>query len=234
MNWALDAALAAIILIIIIVNTCKGFRTILNLLVTVVPFGAAYYFGPEVGKRFVTDVIFDKITVWLEGFIGSILSETIEEITVGEIVRKLPETLTTLLDRIGISLEDILNSLAQNTLVSTETVAEISSKIAQPISDGLTIAAGCIIVFIAALLVMFLVKAIVELLVKLPILKQLGHFIGFIVGIVNAILWILIISLALRILLDGGFLGDSHNILVELTENSFIYKYFDNLSFLNF
>lgn len=233
MNWVLDAALAAIILVIIIINTCKGFKTVLNLLVTVVSFGAAYFFGPDVGRMFVTDMISGQLTSNIETFLNNILSETIGEVTTGELISKLPETLTGFIERLGINLESILSSFAEDALVGSDTISEVSAKIAQPISNVLATVAGCILVFVGALLVMLLVKALIELLVKLPVLKQAGYIFGFAVGVVNAFLWMIVICTALGIIVEGGFLGENHYILEELTESSYIYGFFDGFSLLN-
>lgn len=230
MNLLLDAILAAIILLIIIVNTFKGFKTVLNLLVTIVSFGAAIILGPAVGQLFTTVVIYEKVSEFVGNIVDSIVGESVGSLTVGDLVDKLPESLTSLLERAGTSIEAILGSIEKSEIISDEAIAEFVDKISTPIANGLAIAAGCVIVFVAALLLMLLFKALVMLLLKDPAFKGVGRFFGFLVGLFSAVVWTWIICLAVSLVAQYSILGEYNSVLIELTESSQIYNFFHNLS----
>ena len=230
MNLLLDAILAAIILLIIIVNTFKGFKTVLNLLVTIVSFGAAIILGPVVGQLFATDVIYDKVAEFVRNIVDSVVGESVGSLTVGDLVAQLPESLISLLEKAGTSIDAILGSVEKSEIISEEAIAGFVDKITAPIADGLAVAAGCVIVFVAALLLMLLFKALVMMLLKDPAFKGVGRFFGFIVGLFSAFVWGWIICLAIGLLAQYSLLGEYNSILVELTETSYIYNFFDNLS----
>lgn len=230
MNLLLDAILAAIILLIIIVNTFKGFKTVLNLLVTIVSFGAAIILGPVVGQLFATDVIYDKVAEFVRNIVDSVVGESVGSLTVGDLVAQLPESLISLLEKAGTSIDAILGSVEKSEIISEEAIAGFVDKITAPIADGLAIAAGCVIVFVAALLLMLLFKALVMMLLKDPAFKGVGRFFGFIVGLFSAFVWVWIICLAIGLLAQYSLLGEYNSILVELTETSYIYNFFDNMS----
>lgn len=230
MDYALDAALALFILLVIVVNTYKGFKTVLNLIVTVVSFGAAYMFGPTVGQLLATEAIYNKVADVVKKFIDNLIGESVEATTVGDLLANLPEQLRSLIEKAGIDLESVAGSYGDTAIIDENAVMEFVDKIAQPIANGLAIAFGCIIVFVAALILMLIIKGLLMLLFKDPAFKGVGRFFGFIVGLLSAFVWTWVICLVIGLFVQYSLLGEYNSALIELTESSYIFEFYSELT----
>ena len=189
MGWLMDLIMAAFVLIVIIVNTKRGCKTLLNLMVTVCAFSAAYFFGPDVGEYFTLDIITENIENVIRDVLVSVVGDTTESITVSDLFGEIPETFADLLERTGADIEKLAKSFGEMTIVSEETLGDIARRLAEPVGEWLAVALGCVTVFVAALIVLHIVKWIIQLIIKLPVLKQANYILGFFVGIISAFIW---------------------------------------------
>ena len=233
MGWLMDGIMAVFVLIVIIANTKKGCKTILSLLVTVCAFAAAYFFGPDVGELFVTDIIVEKTEGIIYEFLRSVVGETAGTITVADLFGDIPESFTELLGRVGADVDAIVESFGEMTVVSDGILDNMAERLAVPVGRWIAVALGCVLVFVAALIVLNIVKWIIELLVKLPVLKQASTFLGFIVGVVSAFAWSWAICLAVNAFIEYSLLGEYNATLAAIAENSYFFRFFRDLSLID-
>lgn len=230
MNWLIDIVLAAIIVIIILVNTKKGCLSIFNLLTPIAAFGSAYFVGPILGKDYLHGTILQKVTE----VIHKLLTETVQntvEVNPQNPLEALPDSILMLIEKAGINAEELAGLFLNPESFD---LAAMTEKLAAPVANGLSIALGCVIAFVGAWILMLIVKLILSLLVKLPVLKQTSSLIGFVFGCVNAfaVAWALCILVGM--LLEYSLLGDYNAMLASAAQDTILFRFFCNLTISDF
>ena len=233
MGWLMDVIMAIFVLLVIILNTKKGCKTILSLLVTAGAFAAACFFGPDVGEFFMTDIVKEKAAGVIHSLLVSVVGEAGETVTVADLCEQIPESFAALLERVGADAEMLAESFGEMTVISDNTLTLMADKLAVPVSRFIANALGCIAVFIAAWLVLLIVKWIIEQAIKLPGLKQASSILGFLLGVVKAFAWSWVICMAVGALIEYSLLGEYNAFLTEIAENSYTYNFFRDFSLVD-
>lgn len=233
MGWLMDGLLVAFVLLVIFVNTKKGCKTVLNLLVTVCAFAAAYFFGPDVGEFFVTDIVAEKTQGVIYEFLRSVIGETAETITVADLFARIPESFTELLERVGADMDTIVRSFGEMTVISDGTLNLMAERLTEPVSRWIAVALGCVVVFVAALILLLIAKWLIGLLIKLPVLKQANTFVGFLMGVVSAFAWTWVICLGVNAFIEYSLLGEYNATLAAIAENSYFFRFFRDFSLID-
>ncbi len=230
MNWLIDGALVAVIILIVVVNTKRGCITLFNLLTPIVSFIGSYFLGPVLGGKVVGSGILLKIKEMIQTLLEEAFYDSVE-INITNVIENLPTSLKLLVERVGVSTEELINAISSSDTVELEVLAE---KLAQPVSECLAISVGYVIAFVGVWIIMVIAKLLIELFVKLPVLKQANYLIGFVLGCVNAFAFTWIICLVTGILLDYSLLGEYNDVLASAVQNSLICRFFCNLSVADF
>ncbi|MBE6625683.1 MAG: hypothetical protein E7628_00670 [Ruminococcaceae bacterium] len=230
MGWLMDLIMVFFVLLVIIANTKKGCKTILGILVTAGAFAAAYFFGPDVGEYFMTDMVTEKAHDVIYDFLSSVVGETSETITVADLFSNLPESFADVLERVGADAEALMESFGEMTVISDGMLHEMAENLAVPVSRFIASALGCVAVFIAALIALLIAKWLIQLIIKLPVLKQASSVLGFFMGIVSAFVWSWVICIAIGAFIDYSLLGEYNAVLSEIAESSYIFKFFRDFS----
>ena len=234
MNWILDIILVAFIIFVILINTKRGCKTILNLISTIVTFASAYFLGPKVGQIFLNNTLLKHVTDIIKGLLKKLMGEGDAALNISDLFEKLPQGFLDLLDRTGANVDALRKVFGSITVATEEQLEAFATEIATPVASTLAAALGCVIVFILAYIAMIIVKIVVGGLVKLPVLKEANKILGFIVGVISAFAFTWIICLALSIIVEYGLIEEYNAMLSSLAEKSFLFRFFCNLSLMDF
>lgn len=230
MAFLLDVILALLAVLIIFIYAKRGaVKSIYGMLSLVVAGVAAFAFGPVLGNLLVKpffsgaeNAVYDALlsgTTAVEGAFD-----------LSALFANLPQNLADLISRCGVDLAKIQSEYGHINLGTEEQLRELARTIAEPVTQYVSQAIGCVAIFVIARIVMFLLRGIVKPLVKLPLLKQADGIIGGLLGVVSAFAYVWIICIAISAFVELQFLGDFGQTVVSLAETSAIFRFFCTLS----
>ncbi len=231
MAFLLDAILAILALLIVVVYAKRGaVKSIYGVLSLAVSIGAAFLLGPIVGSMLIKpffsgaenavyDVLLSVTTTAEEGLFD-----------IGALFGQLPQELSDLITRCGVDLASLQESFGSMNLATEADLQSLAHTIAEPITEYISQAFGCVGVFLVVSIVLRLLKGILCPLVKFPLIKQADGLIGALLGVVAAVVYVWVICIAISALVEYQFLGEYGDMVVSLAETSAIFRFFCTIS----
>ncbi len=230
MNWLLDIILVAFMAIIVIVYTKRGCRAVIDLVTMPLTFICTLVLGPAVGKGLFGDSMLDHVAKTIKDVIVSVLGEG-EGLTVGDIINN--ESISKLLEGTG-NKADVLRAFSSVTVADPEQLSALAESMAKKVSETLAAILGSVIVFVVVFILIKILKVVISGIVKLPVLKQANSILGFAVGAVTAFAFAWIICVAFSFVIEYGLIEKYNDVLSSLADNSYILRFFCNLSLVDF
>ncbi len=186
MSIAIDIILVALALICLIYGWRRGFiNAVMKLLSFIIAGIGAYMFHSYPAEYIYNKMLLPKLSDMIS---DSILSGG-AGMTLAELFNTKPEFFVDILNRYSTVGE------VESFFVSGEeiTVADIGGYMASPIAKGISNILGFVLVFVAALLVLWLLTFILDKIFRLPVLKTANKLLGFILGGVTGLFlaWLL-------------------------------------------
>lgn len=236
MNWLLDIFLVLIFLLIMVISTEKGFvKSIWSTVTLVGAFVLAYMFGTLLGEWICDNFVLDHVSKYAFGIVEKLAASSSAQYDISYLFEALPDEFVTLVENCGADLEALESQFSLSVTVSQDELYSFAESVALPISRTLSKAVGIVVVFLAAVLALWLVGLVVKVIAKIPIIKTIDGFLGFLVGLIKGFIVVWIICVAVGIFVERGFMEpDSMEALKLLTDGSYIFKFFCNLSPVNF
>jgi len=225
MNILIDVILAAVAALIIIVSWRRGFvKSVIGLVCDVVAAVVAYALTPTVAGFLCNSIFLDKISSGIDATVRS-AATTPAGADVSSFLSKIPETLQGTLDKYNVG-DDALRGFVSGLSDTGEgAVKKVSEFIAKPTSWILSNAIAFIGIFIVALILLRLVSKLIILLFKAPIIKTADRTAGLVLGILNAlfVVWVLSLVISAGVGALGSYIPGWFG---ETVENSIILKFF--------
>ncbi len=103
---------------------------------------------------------------------------------VGDLIAGYPEPLRDVVERYGLSLENIVS--VENGSSYEEGVSNLAERIASPVAELTSNVVAAILIFAVALALLKLLTFLIDKLFKLPVLKGFNTLFGLLFGIVSA------------------------------------------------
>ena len=230
MSLLLDGILLAVMAICIISGIRNGFiKSCMGLIKGAASLLVAYAYTPVVRDvlkdNYIIKGIADGIAETLKSLALNLESQT-PTYDLSKIAADLPEAYVNILDRYKINLDDFTAKIAGITAADETLIDSFSAQIADPCATAIASAAAFIGLFLAAFIVLSLVTWILDALFHLPVLSATNRFFGFLLGVLEGVLIVWVISVAGSVLmsalgsLDGELFG-SH-----VVDNTVICKFF--------
>lgn len=226
-----DILIIAIFLITVGISTSKGFvKSAVGIAVIVCSFVAAKLFGGPVGTWIDGVFLFDVIDNAFASLISATIGELSESVNASAIIEKIPESVTHMIELVGVDMSDFRDSIASFGIVTEENIRELSAKLAHPVSAFVAEIVGYLGVFIVGLIVFKMIGSLVVGIFKLPFLHSIDKFLGFVVGAFAGFLLCWGFAVVFRTAM--GLLAIQYPELLPfaVTEGSFLYDYFINFS----
>ena len=111
------------------------------------------------------------------------------------------------------------------TEATGETVHSLAEDIASPTARVLSAALAFLALFIGCVIVLSLLTALLDLLFRMPVLNKANVFLGVVFGVAEAVVFVLVLSIALSVLvrslgaIDPNLFGD------EVVENTVVCRF---------
>jgi len=236
MNFILDIFFILLYILIVLVATDKGLvKSIWRTLTIVGAFILAYLFGPAIGEWIYDNFMLDYVSSYAKGIVSDLIEKSADQYEVSELFDELPQEFLNLLSNCGADLNELCAEFGPSVTVSESELILMSQRIAQPISITLSNAVGIILVFILSVILLTVLGLVLRLFVKLPIIHSIDSLFGFVFGLAEGFVIVWILCLVLGVLVEKGFMsGPSNEVLYSLTDSSLIFKYFCELSPIDF
>lgn len=236
MKWLLDIFLFLIFLLITIISTEKGFvKSIWSTVTIIGAFVLSYLFGPILGAWICDNFVLGHVTEYAFNVVETLVTTSSEQYDISYLFESLPDEFVALVENCGADLDALESQFMLSVTLSKDELYSFAESVALPISRTLSNAVGIVAVFLVSILVLWLVGLLVKVIAKFPIIKTINGFLGFLVGLIKGFIIVWILCVAIGIFVERGFMEpESMEALKILTDGSYIFKFFCNLSPVNF
>ncbi len=204
-------------------------KTVLSFARSIVTLIVAYAFTPYLAPVFYDSFILGKIASGIEKTIGS-LSLNDGEYDFAKLLEDGPKVLSQMLEKYGVEFDSLTEFISDMSESGEGAVRKISEFISAPTATVISNALAFIIIFAATYVLLLIVGKIIEAIFKAPILKTADKIGGLVLGAVNAlfVLWVLSLVLSFAVTALGSLAPDWFGAAV--VENSFILRFFSNVN----
>ena len=188
-----DVIILAIVVIFAIINLKKGFfKQLVKVICAVVAVIVAYSFCDDLltfaNANFnVTQLLRDKILgLFGEGSVF-LMEVTNENIATAITSLGLPESL----------IEVAVNALSN---VASDLYSNIGEFLSQLLANYILTSVSFVLIYIVARIVLILIAKLLESIIKLPIISDIDKFLGFILGMIKALILVFFVLFIIEVL----------------------------------
>ncbi len=200
MDYIIDACIAAVFVLIVILGAKNGFvKTFLGIVAAVGTLFAAEslsrLLAPRVYERFFSQKVYDTIRLTLEKQTGGASSGQKAK----AVLDVIPESFSSLTRFIGIDPSEIGNRVNDLGNKGKDAAAEIAAGVAAPLFTALLHA---VLFAVLAVLLFFLFKIIIGIIdrvFKLPVLKTANKLLGAVLGILKGVVVGVMLCVVLKV-----------------------------------
>lgn len=224
MSIFIDLILVAVIALCVYMSSRQGF---VKVFVEVAGFVLAIIVTFTISTP-LAELTYDKIIAPpIVKAVGDALEDTSGNIN-ESVIDALPEFVKDNAEKLGISLEEFNEAVAENISSGTDDAAEIATNdIVEPVISKIIALVYSIVIMIVLLIVVKILARVINKMFSFSIVGKLNRILGGVIGvpkgIIFAILLCLVISLVVSI--NGGFLFFTN----ENIENTILFNFFTEL-----
>jgi len=195
MSLVLDLIVIVTAVVILVSGVRRGFvKSVMSLITTLAAFFAAWFLTPPVSlfldERFFSGAISSSV----EKTLRSLLTSNGEGYDLSKLFEDSPDGFSSLLDSFGVDRAALAADYGGNTAAGDSVISAMADTIAAPVSSLVSKVVAFIGIFLIALLLLILLTAIIDLFAKLPVIRGANRLLGFIFGVLMALVTCIIIS----------------------------------------
>lgn len=226
MSLAIDIILVVIFASFVLTAVKKGFiLSLLEFAAVILALVLAYNFSPKVAETaydgFVKEATIKTIETQIEENVS--LQETSTQAQL--LLESIPDYMVSVADFMGVSVDDIKQSVASSKLTSENIATELVEKIAQPIIIGALTALSFVVLAIVLLFVLKFLAQIIAKIFKIPVIKTVNKLLGGILGACKGFAVVLFICTILTVFFSSG-----DNELATAVNDSVVVNLIDNVN----
>ncbi len=189
MSWILDLSVILVVVGTILYYWRRGFvKAILGFGRTLIAFVVAWAFGPKLGALIADKVIGNSISQKVYDLLVKLFDGAAETFNLAALFEQAPENFVQLVERFGGDFSELEAKYGNMTAASRDNLVELSQSIASPITAVISNLTGYILVFLVALILFTVFSGLISKVFELPLLKQINHLLGFLLGLLFAVL----------------------------------------------
>ena len=226
MSLAIDIILVVIFASFVLTAVKKGFiLSLLEFAAVILALVLAYNFSPKVAETaydgFVKEATIKTIETQIKENVS--LQETSTQAQL--LLESIPDYMVSVADFMGVSVDDIKQSVASSKLTSENIATELVEKIAQPIIIGALTALSFVVLAIVLLFVLKFLAQIIAKIFKIPVIKTVNKLLGGILGACKGFAVVLFICTILTV-----FFASGDNELAAAVNDSVVVNLIDNVN----
>ena len=227
MYLAIDIILAVIMAAVIFDAVRRGFIvTLFRLLSTIASVVVAILFFQGLGAYFYAVFVFDNIRSLAEQAIADMGAS----VDVSALPAELPEDLRAAAEMLGVDVTELSQYIPGGTEMGMDAIAETVEKFAVSLSTSIANILAFAALFFGTLILLSIVCFILDKLAKLPLLNGTNRFLGFVLGVCEAlVLGIVLAHLSSTICSTYGMFNEEFA-FAHVAENTYIAKFLLEIS----
>ena len=234
MNFVFDGMILAVAIIAIIVSAKRGFiKSIMGICTLIAALFVAFAFTPNVAQYIENSPVIEEVSENISDTLKSLSRKDTDSYDLARLFADMPDSFRQILDRYGADVSDLKNEVSPAPDAPEEDVTDLSERIARPVVSAISGVLAFLGLFIASVAVLKLLTWILDLIFQLPVLKTANTLLGFVVGIVSALVWAWVLS-ALSVIFIRAMSSISPTYFSEtLIENTILLRFFADDNFGN-
>lgn len=225
MNFLADILLLAVVILFVIIGKTRGFlRTLLSFLGKIISLVTALFISKTYSEKF--------YELFLKARVTESLSQKLEAdgggaFDIAEVMKDIPASLLEFCNMLGFDVDSLMNGI-NSSQITNDVAVLIEENVLAPI---LILVCQVVIFSVVSALISIVLTIVINLVCtvdKLPIIKSANGVLGAVLGLINGVIVVYIVSfvlITLSVLIDNSELNNfiaSSYIIEMCTSQSFI------------
>lgn len=227
MSLIFDGVILAACLISIVLGVKRGFiKSVMGVCTLIAALFVAYAFTP-------------KLSAWMEqqSFIRGIsesITDTIKSLSENEtgsydlerLFSDMPDAFVQIVERYNADTDVLRETVEPESEAETEKVNALSELIAEPVAGAIADVLSFLALFVGAVIALKILTWLLDLIFQLPVLKTANSMLGFLFGVLSALVWAWVLS-SLSVTLIHAMASISPDLFSDsLVDNTVLLKFF--------
>lgn len=224
MDFIVDAIIIAIIAVVIVRSSKKGFvSSLVDAFAMIIATIVSYMFTPEVSQFIYDSFIKNSVSKGFEKVLDGMNTNTAVADKVDAMIASLPESAVNLADSLGIiNLNSIGAGIHMSGVIDdNQLITTVLNDFAYNVMITITKIVVFFILFVVATLVLRMVSNFLENINKIPLIGKLNSTLGGVLGVAKALIIILVVCTVMYFIVSSSDNVD----LVGAISDSKIYNF---------
>ena len=207
MDFIVDAIIIAIIAIVIVRSSKKGFvSSLIDTFAMIIATIVSYMFTPEVSQFIYDSFIKNSVSKGFEKVLDDMNTNTAVADKVDAMIASLPESAVNLADSLGIiNLNSIGAGIHMSGVIDdNQLITTVLNDFAYNVMITITKIVVFFILFVVATLVLRMVSNFLENINKIPLIGKLNSTLGGVLGVAKALIIIIVVCTVMYFIISSS------------------------------
>lgn len=207
MDFIVDAIIIAIIAVVIVRSSKKGFvSSLVDAFAMIIATIVSYMFTPEVSQFIYDSFIKNSVSKGFEKVLDDMNTNTAVADKVDAMIASLPESAVNLADSLGIiNLNSIGAGIHMSGVIDdNQLITTVLNDFAYNVMITITKIVVFFILFVVATLVLRMVSNFLENINKIPLIGKLNSTLGGVLGVAKALIIILVVCTVMYFIISSS------------------------------
>ena len=229
MNLILDGVILLICVTCVILGTKRGFiKSLMGSCTLIAALFVAYAFSPALTAYIEQQPFIRNISSSITDTIKSLSENEQGSYDLLRLFDEMPDAFQQIIDRYNADEEQLTDALPSEPEAEEEDVHLLSEMIAEPVARAISGVLAFLALFVGTVFVLKFLTWILDLIFQLPVLKTANSMLGFLFGVLSALLWAWVLS-SLSVTLAKAMFSISPELFPEdLVEKTVLVKLFSS------
>ncbi len=229
MNLILDGIILLICVTCVILGAKRGFiKSLMGSCTLIAALFVAYAFSPALTAHIEQQPFIRNISSSIADTIKSLSENEQGSYDLLRLFDEMPDAFRQIIDRYDADEERLTDALPDEPEAEEEDVHLLSELIAEPVARAISGVLAFLALFVGSVIVLKLLTWILDLIFQLPVLKTANSMLGFLFGVLSALLWAWVLS-SLSVTLAKAMFSISPELFPEdLVEKTILVKLFSS------
>lgn len=234
----MDILLIAVFIICIVIGFAKGFvKSLVSLVGNFIALIVAFSFCASFGSYLNTNYIREPIQQWFINAVTTVPEGTdaaLEDVNMDSLFSDSPQFFLDAAEFLGVDLSEMSAKYEDLKVNGAEQAkSAIINAMTNPLSETVSRVVAFLIIYIGCMIAISILWLVAEMVTKIPGIKQLDKLGGLLLGVVNGLIFVFVLSSVLNFTMTVFLNGHTYSDKQKMVENTMIYKHVEQLNPLN-
>ncbi len=232
MSLVFDCIILLVAVLAIYLGVKRGFvKSIMGMFTLIAALFVAYAFTPVVSPYIENTAFIREIGDGISETIQSLSKNEDDTYDLSKLFGEMPEPFRQILDRYGADADALTEEVTPQADATSEHVEDLVSMIADPVTGAVAGVLAFFALFVGALIALKLLTWVLDLVFQLPVLKTANTLLGFVFGLVSALLWAWMFSSLSVMFINAMSSISPDHFSKSIIDNTVILRFFANDGF---